>query len=104
MLAACAVAVCFGVLWSVPTDSRLGSGLRWMGSRSFALYLVHEPIVVSAAIVGAGQINPLWSVSIAIPVALAITELFYRFVERPSTAFARSFSLPRLRWLGSGSS
>ncbi len=57
--------------------------MQWLGARSFSLYLVHEPIVVSAAII----LGPHWAGAttfIAVPVSLAAAEVFYRIVERPT--------------------
>ena len=58
--------------------------VQWLGLRSFSLYLVHEPIVVSIALI-LGAAAPLWlTLAIAVPVALLLAEGFYRLVERPS--------------------
>ena len=61
--------------------------IRWAGSRSFALYLVHEPIVVSVAI-GYHLTNPALVLAIALPVAFLATEIFFRLVEDPSRKLA----------------
>jgi peptidoglycan/LPS O-acetylase OafA/YrhL len=58
----------------------------WLGSRSFSLYLVHEPIVVSAAYLAEGW-NPL-SAAVGIAISLIVAEVFYRVVERRSIVFA----------------
>lgn len=61
--------------------------LQWLGTRSFSLYLVHEPIVVSIGF--ASHItNPFLIAALAIPLPLVATEIFYRFVERPSLLLA----------------
>lgn len=61
--------------------------LQWLGTRSFSLYLVHEPIVVSIGF--AFHItNPFLIAALAIPLSLVATEIFYRFVERPSLLLA----------------
>lgn len=61
--------------------------VSWLGSRSFSLYLVHEPIVVSAALVAP---NVPWPITATVGglVALLITELFYRLIELPSMRLA----------------
>ncbi|MGO4593558.1 acyltransferase family protein [Leifsonia sp. 2TAF2] len=64
--------------------------VQWAGTRSFSIYLVHEPILVAAALlVGA---NGWWWLLIAaalIPVILLTAEVFHRFVERPSITLSR---------------
>jgi peptidoglycan/LPS O-acetylase OafA/YrhL len=72
--------------------------LAWSGSRSFSLYLVHEPIVVlSAFALGAAPQLPLLII-VAIAPVLLVTEGFYRGVERPSHRLARaSGRLGRMR-------
>lgn len=71
-----------------PTEA-LGKNriLQWLGTRSFSLYLVHEPIVVSIGF--ASHItNPFLIAALAIPLSLVATEIFYRFIERPSLLLA----------------
>lgn len=60
--------------------------VQWLGKRSFSIYLVHEPIVVSAALL-LGP-HPLEVLAVSMPLALGFAALFWRFVERPSTAFS----------------
>lgn len=62
--------------------------LQWLGARSFSLYLVHEPIVVSIGY--ASHItNPFLVAVLAIPLSLVATEIFFRLVERPSLLLAK---------------
>jgi peptidoglycan/LPS O-acetylase OafA/YrhL len=63
--------------------------MRWLGSRSFSLYLVHEPVVVSVAMV-LKTTQPLNVGLVAIPLALLAAEVFFRLVERPSHRFSRT--------------
>jgi peptidoglycan/LPS O-acetylase OafA/YrhL len=64
--------------------------VEWLGSRSFSLYLVHEPVAVSTSLALGGR-PPGWlTFLIAVPVALLIAEVFFRAVERPSIALARA--------------
>lgn len=63
--------------------------VAWLGSRSFSPYLVHEPIIVSAAIVTGGSPAPLPFLLLAVPVALLGAEAFYRPIEHPAHLFAR---------------
>lgn len=61
--------------------------LQWLGVRSFSLYLVHEPIVVSMGYVSRIT-NPLLVAVIAIPISLVVCEVFFRVAERPSYRLA----------------
>ncbi len=69
--------------------------LRWLGSRSFSLYLVHEPIVVAVGVLLGDRPTLPWSLAVAIPVALVVAEVFFRLVERPSHRLSR--------WIGGAS-
>lgn len=60
--------------------------VEWLGSRSFSLYLVHEPIIVSAAFMFPGY--PWLAVAVAWPLALLLAEVFFRFLEDPSRRLA----------------
>lgn len=63
--------------------------LRWLGTRSFSLYLVHEPMIVAFGRLLPESINPLFLSPIVIVVALGLAEVFFRLVERPSHHLAR---------------
>ena len=62
--------------------------VHWLGSRSFALYLTHEPLVVSLQ-------NLLWQLPRAMVISggiggsLLLAEAFFRLVEKPSHQFSR---------------
>ncbi|WP_245528954.1 acyltransferase family protein [Beutenbergia cavernae] len=59
--------------------------LQWLGVRSFSLYLVHEPIVVAAALaLGIGAWGHLPVMAATVVVAVIVAALFYRFLEAPS--------------------
>ncbi|WP_314854025.1 acyltransferase [uncultured Microbacterium sp.] len=65
--------------------------MTWLGRRSFSLYLTHEPLIVSAALLlGAIAWWPWlgWAV-LLLPVILLVAALFFRWVEAPSHALAR---------------
>lgn len=68
--------------WATFMNFRL---LQWLGSRSFSLYLVHEPLVVAAGNFGA-LINAPYALSIitVMSLSLLVAELFFRLIERPS--------------------
>lgn len=87
--AAAAGIVFVGMAWE-PAGRVLTSQMpRWLGQRSFSLYLIHEPIVVTLAIVLRGHaIAPLFA-AVAGVMSLVAAELFYRFVERSSHQLSR---------------
>jgi peptidoglycan/LPS O-acetylase OafA/YrhL len=63
---------------------------------SFALYLVHEPIVVSVATVaGPTRTGVLLTLVVGTLGSLAAAALFHRVVEQPSTRLAERFG----RWV-----
>jgi peptidoglycan/LPS O-acetylase OafA/YrhL len=62
--------------------------VQWLGSRSFSVYLVHEPIVVASAFAWRTVPNPAWFVPWIVLVSLAVGEIFYRIVERPALTLA----------------
>ena len=69
----------------------LARPVQWAGSRSFSLYLIHEPILVAVALLLGAR--SWWWVPVAvaaIPVILAAAEGFYRVVERPSIRLSRA--------------
>jgi peptidoglycan/LPS O-acetylase OafA/YrhL len=79
------------LVWQWPTaqNAMTTPVMQWLGSRSFSLYLVHLPIAASVA-VGLGGQPPLpIALALTLVLALPATELFYRFVERPSHLVAR---------------
>lgn len=62
--------------------------LQWLGSRSYSLYLVHDPIVTAIGFALRTPPNPLWFVPVSAGIAIVAAELFYRGVERPSLRLA----------------
>jgi len=64
--------------------------LTLIGKRSFTLYLVHEPIVVAAAFALGGRPSVIVLAAVSLPVIAIVTEVFYRYVERPTHRLARS--------------
>lgn len=69
--------------------------LQYAGSRSFSIYLVHEPILVSVAIAtqAAGYFPWLLVAPAAIILALLVAEGFYRLVERPAIRLSRKLDI-----------
>ncbi|QHT55076.1 acyltransferase [Cellulomonas sp. H30R-01] len=72
--------------WHGPALRRLleSPPVQWLGTRSFSLYLVQEPVVTAVAIAWTATVGPGLTVAVAIPVSLACAALFYVVVERPS--------------------
>jgi peptidoglycan/LPS O-acetylase OafA/YrhL len=62
-------------------DSRPG---QWLGRRSFSLYLTHEPLVVSFALLLGGRPDTLLLLLVSVPASLLLAEVFFRLVEAPS--------------------
>ncbi|SFF51156.1 acyltransferase family protein [Blastococcus tunisiensis] len=60
---------------------------QWIGRRSFSLYLVHEPVLVSLAVVLATT-NPAVILGIGLPLAVLASAVFYRLVEAPAHRFS----------------
>ncbi len=73
--------------WRRPLEK---PAVRWLGSRSFSLYLVHEPIVVSVAVLLGGNPGLVPALAVVVPVSLLAAELFYRVIEHPSQLLARA--------------
>jgi peptidoglycan/LPS O-acetylase OafA/YrhL len=68
---------------------------QWLGTVSFALYLVHEPIVVSVATVaGPTRTGVLLTLVVGTLGSLATAALFHRLVEQPGMRLADRFG----RW------
>src|SRR5690606_24474535 len=59
--------------------------LRWLGDRSYGIYLWHWPIVVLivSASPGAPAGVPFWAGVLALVLTLVVSDLSYRFVEMP---------------------
>lgn len=72
-----------------PTAIRLGSSppIRWLGKRSFSLYLVHEPIIATVAF--AFHLDNGWiALAMALPVSVAASAVFLAMFEAPSHRLA----------------
>lgn len=65
----------------------LSSGpLRFLGTISFSLYLVHEPLVIA---IGHMVPHPYMTVFFSVPVALVVAIAFYSVIERPAHLLAK---------------
>ncbi|QIZ97878.1 MULTISPECIES: acyltransferase [unclassified Leifsonia] len=74
--------------------------VQWAGTRSFSVYLIHEPILVAAALVTRADAWLPWLfVALALlPVILLAAEGFYRVVERPSMLLSQRVGRAILAW------
>ena len=71
--------------------------LRWVGIRSYAIYLWHWPVIaLGGALVGQGPTTPgLWVIEAGVTVALAAAS--WRFIETP--IMANGFRVTVRRWV-----
>ena len=66
--------------------SWLSVPVRWLASRSYAIYLIHLTIlndVVETGLVTTGLVSPLPGIAIAMTLPLLLAELSYRYFETP---------------------
>jgi peptidoglycan/LPS O-acetylase OafA/YrhL len=80
------------LVWSWPPARELGetSPMQWLGTRSFSIYLIHEPIVVSTAYLLGGRMSALITLAIVLPVTLLAAQLFFVYLEGPAHRLARA--------------
>lgn len=62
--------------------------VHWLGSRSYSLYLVHEPIIVTCAFAFGRTPSMTWFLPLMLVISLGATEVFFRLIERPSVKLA----------------
>lgn len=65
--------------------------LAWTGRISFALYLVHEPLIIAARLL-TYPLSPWLGLGISVPIAFVAASLFARYIEQPSHRFAKRTS------------
>jgi len=70
--------------------------VSWLGRRSFSLYLVHEPVLVSAALLTPIPFRFL-GITAGVVLAFFLTAAFYRWVEAPSQRASSAVG----RWVAS---
>ncbi len=64
-----------------PLNIILGSGiLKWIGDRSYSIYLWHYPIIV---LMSGGKRAAWWIVILEVVLGVGLAELSYRFIETP---------------------
>ncbi|MGZ0711739.1 acyltransferase family protein (plasmid) [Coraliomargarita sp. W4R53] len=99
----CTVAVIVAGVWP---RSWLGPRLdiapmRWIGARSYGIYLWHWPLLVLAvaAFEGAGPESgvPLWISVMVLVVTIGVSALSYRYLEEPIRTLGFGGALARLR-------
>lgn len=82
--------VVVAIHWQVAKRALETPVVKWLGSRSFSLYLTHDAVVISATLMLGGT-PPLWlTLIIAVPIALLLAEVFFRLVEGPSHRLSQS--------------
>jgi peptidoglycan/LPS O-acetylase OafA/YrhL len=72
--------------------------LQWLGRCSFSLYLIHEPVIVTAAFIMPVDVSPLIIIVAVIPLSLAAGQAFYMCVERPSMGIAHRAGVAAVRF------
>jgi peptidoglycan/LPS O-acetylase OafA/YrhL len=69
----------------------LGSApLRWLGSRSYALYLVHYPVILLFTARRALPESPAVATALVLAGSLVLAELLTRWVEQPVMRWVRA--------------
>lgn len=68
--------------------------VRWLGTRSYSLFLVHYPVIVGMAYAFRLAGMPWWFVVLAPAVSLLVAAGFHRFVEAPSIRLSRTVGRP----------
>jgi peptidoglycan/LPS O-acetylase OafA/YrhL len=79
-----ATMIFLAVHWSTARRFCDRPAVQWVGKRSFSLYLVHAPIVVSLAFLLGGKPNTAVLLAVALPASLLVADVFHRLVERPA--------------------
>lgn len=78
------------VLSALPGETNISRTLerpafQWLGMTSFSLYLTHEPLLVSLALL----LDSYLAAAVAFPCALLLAWVFYRTIESPTHRLAR---------------
>ncbi len=84
--AAMLIAVFVG--WPTGVHALSTKPLAWVGARSYSLYLVHIPLLHFVTDLFNRSTAPVWYVAAILAASLAVSAVFYRWVEAPSTRLA----------------
>ncbi len=63
--------------------------IHWLGTRSFSLYLVHDPIIATLVFALGMTSATWWSIGLSIIISLMVAAGFYRIVEAPVLSLLR---------------
>lgn len=89
VLVSAATIVIASARWNGADTNLQRRPIQWLGRTSFSLYLVHEPIVVTIALLIPATYS--WTVPLlSIPAALVAGAAFSRWVERPAHSAAKA--------------
>ncbi len=82
------------LLLSLRTRFMESAPLLWLGDRSYAIYLVHEPVIKAVNKFHGPFAGPDWAVwllhGLFVAAVLVLSDLAYRFIERPSRSAIRA--------------
>ena len=56
------------------------NALKWIGDRSYSIYLWHYPIII---LISGGKKSAWWIMLIEIVLSVVLAEISYRFIETP---------------------
>ncbi len=90
----CSVIAVGAIAALVPSDSPLErifscAPLVWVGERSYAIYLWHYPVLELMNPLNATTGVPWWKLLLEFALILGLSELSYRYVEKPFRAFGK---------------
>ena len=89
MMLGSALVVLMFVHWPVARNLASWKPVLWLGTVSFSLYLVHEPLLISVVF-----LNPQWTVyltlAVCVPLALLGAWAFHHAAEKPAHRLARA--------------
>ncbi|KRE66453.1 hypothetical protein ASG79_10680 [Arthrobacter sp. Soil761] len=74
--------------WAAARDLLERRTVQWLGTVSFSLYLVHEPIVVAFGFLFGSNLAIL-AIVVAVVTSLMVAQLFQIFIEKPSHKFSK---------------
>lgn len=82
--AASIVALALG--WRRAAQAAERQSLQWLGSRSFSLYLIHLPLLLSLLVLFR---SPLLVGVLGLPLSIVLADVFHRLVEAPAHRLSR---------------